>query len=324
MREVAMKTILVPLDGSALAEQVLPYVQLYAALLDAPVVLLRAVTPEEQQAFLLRHAADLTIDPLPATDAEEMRHALAMLLEHAEQELRPLADRLRAAGLHVNITVPVGAAADAIVEYGRHHGDTLIMMATHGYSGLRRWALGSVADKVIHAASVPVFLARSGVRVPEPLALTRVLVPLDGSALAAQALGPARELAARSGAELILLQTVLPWVDLTPDYMPLGRQPSLTIRATEEEVAQVRRALELRAAELRRPGLMVRVRVEVGYAADVILQAAEQERADVIAMATHGRSGLGRWVLGSVTDKVLQAARTPLLVVRAHEGESGT
>jgi len=136
-------------------------------------------------------------------------------------------------------------------------------MATHGYGGLRRWALGSVTDRVVHTATVPVCVVRSAAHVaPGEHALTRILVPLDGSDLARQALPLAIELAKRASAELVVL------------------------RAVETHTQNA--------------SLMIM-----------------QSGVDLIVMATHGYGGLQRWALGSVADKVLQAAPIPILLVRA-------
>jgi nucleotide-binding universal stress UspA family protein len=314
-----MKTIIVPLDGSALGEQALPYARLYAALLDANVVLLRVVTDEEQQAFLFRRAAELRLEAFPRSDEPPDAHPSVALADSAAAYLEAQAEMLRAAGLHVAVSVYTGSAAECIVE-ASHHPDTLIIMATHGYSGLRRWTIGSVADKVVHNAAVPVLLVRAGAVPSLPLPLARIMVPLDGSAIATQALPVAVEFATRARADLVLLQAVLPFVDLTPAYAPLSRPLPVPHDLIDEERTAVQQQLQQVVAHLNRPDLRISLVTEVGYPADVILDEAGKRRADLIVMATHGRSGLRRWVLGSVADKVLHASHIPLLLVRAQEG----
>jgi nucleotide-binding universal stress UspA family protein len=316
-----MKTIVVPLDGSALAEQVLPYVQLYASLLKAQIELLRVVTDEEQRTFLMRHTAELHLSPLSLADKTLSEDAIAALVEHPCAYLGARADELRASGLEVRTHVTTGTAAEAIVEASATHSNALIMLATHGYSGLRRWAIGSTADKVVHSTSLPVFLVRAGAASSAPRALRRVVVPLDGSALAAQALPIAVELAARAGADLILLQAVLPFTEFAAAFTPLGRPIPVPRDLITEEIEHTRQELELVAERIHRPEVTTSTIVELGYPADVILDEAGKHQADLIVMATHGRSGLRRWMLGSVADKVLHASHTPLLLVRAREAE---
>jgi len=177
-------------------------------------------------------------------------------------------------------------------------------MATHGYGGLRRWALGSVTDRVVHTATVPVCVVRSAAHVaPGEHALTRILVPLDGSDLARQALPLAIELAKRASAELVVLRAVEPHTQ----YASL-----LIMQRT-----QAARDLHALAAELRQQQVVVTPMVVVGSATEAIVDAAAQRGVDLIVMATHGYGGLQRWALGSVADKVLQAAPIPILLVRA-------
>ncbi len=140
--------ILVPLDGSKLAEHVLPHVTLLAGVQEGVrVTLLRAVP---------------TIYPL----SSEWTGAVPLVIEEglmaahneAREYLEHIAGDLQAAGLHVQIEVSTQPAADAIIDYVEQHGVKLIMIATHGRSGLGRWVFGSVTQKVLHTAEVPVLV----------------------------------------------------------------------------------------------------------------------------------------------------------------------
>ncbi|MEN9934033.1 MAG: hypothetical protein RLZZ387_612 [Chloroflexota bacterium] len=311
-----MKTIVMPLDGSALAEHALPYARLLASLLGAPVRLVRIVTPDEIQAVLIRLASSPERAQGADTDLQREHHAIDELTRRATTYLADQAQQLHKAGVRATTTTGLGLPAEAIADLARTEPDALIVMATHGYGGLRRWTLGSVADKVVHATTTPVLLVRVGVTAPEPpSALRRILVPLDGSALAAQALPVALELAGAARAELILLQAVLPFNELGWDLAPLAGP--IPTAALEEELMQTSAQLRLAAERVARPDLTITPIAELGYPADVILEEADRRRADLIVMATHGRSGLRHWVLGSVADKVLHGAHTPLLLVRA-------
>jgi nucleotide-binding universal stress UspA family protein len=173
-----------------------------------------------------------------------------------------------------------------------------------------------VADKVLRGASVPVLLLRA--RLDEPIAAHlphRILVPLDGSMLAEQALPLAADLARRGNAGLILCRGI-GW--------PRDRGGVPTDEELPGDVALIRQARELAQRYLTgvsqgliRPGLAVTTVVVVGPAADAILACAEGQQAELIVMSTHGRGGLGRWVYGSVADRVLRGATIPILLVRA-------
>jgi len=150
-----------------------------------------------------------TADGIPATYRERNRHAWELLGDQAEIYLETHVAALHAAAIQAESDVRIGVPHQSIAECADAVPESLIALATHGYGGLRRWAVGSVADKVIQAAHVPVFLVRSraGATVSAP-ALKRHLVQLDGSDLGATALPSAVELARASGAELILLRAV--------------------------------------------------------------------------------------------------------------------
>lgn len=300
-----MQTILVPLDGSPLSEQVLPYVRLLAPILAANVRLLHVITEVDREGIITSG----TLRPYgPAgalvTYGELAPRAWDFLRANAEAYLAALAAPLSEAGLVVEVDVQAGAPADRIVEGAEQRDVALIAMATHGYGGLRRWALGSVTDRVIHATTTPLFIVRSAAHVsPGDHALTRILLPLDGSDLARQALPLAIELAKRAHAELVVLRAVEPY----------SQYASLLIM----QRTQAAQDLHALAAELRQQQVVVTPIVAIGSAAEAIINEAAQRGVDLIVMATHGYGGLQRWALGSVADKVLQAAPMPILLVRA-------
>jgi nucleotide-binding universal stress UspA family protein len=306
-----MKTILVPLDGSALAEQVLPSVRMLAPILGAKVRLLQVVLEMDQ--YYLAMELD-PADPFAPPRGQPL-NTWEILRQSAENYLERQAAQLRAAGIETNYEVRLGAPAEIVVEVAEQEHAALIAMATHGYSGLKRWALGSVTDKLVHAANIPVFVVRGMERPPiGERSLKRILVPLDGSALARQALPLAAELAISTHAELILLTVHAP---------PLGE--------ALEEVSSYPRSGELLAAlcdrvlselgdvadELHQQQVPITPVAVEGFPAEAIIDEAARRHVDLIVMATHGYSGLRRWALGSVADKVVHAATTPLLLVRA-------
>lgn len=316
-----MKTIVMPLDGSALAEQAMPYARLLASLLGAPVTLVRIVTPDEIQTVLIRLAAS----PEPAqrlgTDLQHEHSAIDELTRRATAYLASRAQQLHEAGVRATTTTGLGHPAEAIADLARAESDALIVMATHGYGGMRRWTLGSVADRVAHATTTPVLLVRVGATAPEPpSALRRILVSLDGSPLAERALPPALELASHAQAELLVLRVNTLPLELEREFIPFGLSPSAVTGQLEAEHTAARHYLSAVIQRMGRPDLAMTPLVVDGHAAEEIVRQAGECHADLIVMATHGRSGLRRCVLGSVADKVMHATSTPLLLVHANEG----
>jgi nucleotide-binding universal stress UspA family protein len=181
----------------------------------------------------------------------------------------------------------------------------LIMMATHGRSGISRWAMGSVADKVLRRSSVPVWLIQAAK--PESAAADTwpkmtMLVPLDGSKLAESVLPHVEALAKQRGAK--------PEVVLVRAFEPLSTGPG------REAPQQYLSGIEQR---LSAAGLTVRSEVLEGDPAKEIVDYANEKPINLVVMATHGRSGIGRWAYGSVADKVLRRASRPVFLVRVAE-----
>lgn len=283
-------TIVMPFDGSALAEHALPYAVELAKATRARLVLLRVmpVTP---------------LIPRALTDEAE------------RAELTAAADRVRGQGIEVEPVVRhVGyeSVANAILEEVRHREAVGLVMSTHGRGGLGRWVYGSVADEVLRATDVPVLLVPPAA--PPRWANYRafnVLVPLDGSALSEASLPAAALLAGALGGELTLLQVVEP-----ADY-PLYPEAAVYIPFDPAAaMADARAYLEGIAARLRADGRRVTVEVAVGKAAEVIAATARETQAAVVALATHGRGGVARFATGSVATGVVQQATTPILIVR--------
>jgi nucleotide-binding universal stress UspA family protein len=284
-----MNTILVPLDGSPLAEAVLPHVRRLAAMFGARVHLLHVIESPDQ--VVVGKGAE------PSS---------------IEQRGRYLAERaasFTAADIAASTEVQLGRPPAVILERAAAEGATLIAMASHGYSGLRRWTLGSVTDKVVHAAKIPVFVVRAPEAVAPPAdGFRRIMVPLDGSDLARAAIEPAVEIAERAEADLLLLTAMEPASDA---YALVAHTDLMT--ALDTALQAERRKL---SADPRLAGHTVNALVAEGMPADVIVDVAAHREVDLIVMATHGRSGISRWALGSVADKVLHSTTVPLVLVR--------
>jgi nucleotide-binding universal stress UspA family protein len=318
-----MQTILVPLDGSGVAEQVLPYARLLACTLAARIHLLLVVTDEQKQQLIARYAATSPgEDGRYATDWDWDRRARSELTYAAEGYLIEQVRLLRTAGLHVTYEVASGTPAECIVDTAANEPEALIAMTTHGYTGLRRWSLGSVADTVVHASTRPIFVVRAAEQPAGAWSLQRILVPIDGSALAEQALPLAIELAGRAHAELLLLEAVLPLMEFAPGLSPLTRPLSRSIQLPDTLREQARQQLTATIDRFARPEVAMRPVAEQGYPAEVIVDEASRQRADLIVMATQGYSGLRRLALGSVASRVLHASTIPLMLVRGDSSAS--
>ena len=239
------------------------------------------------------------------------------LATEASSYLAEVASRLEGSGIKVTTTVRCGPAAEAILDYVEQTNIDQIVMATHGYSGISRWVHGSVAERVTVSASVPVLLVRAHdvVETPthEPHSCRRILLPLDGSAVAKQALPRATAVAKALDAEIVLFRVPAIYTSLSlagEGYMPLDH---LMDTATDD----AQDYLDGIASRLTAQGLRASTALRIGGVANAIIEYAEEYEIDLIAMCTHGRTGLARWALGSVADRVLRAGRIPLLLVRA-------
>lgn len=295
--------LLVSLDGSQLSEGVLPYARFFSKTLDIPVELLRVIEPETISIFS---------DPTHGRRADVVE---ASMKRSSLDYLGPVAGSFPNPSA-VDCSVRIGNPAEVIVGQGSAAAGALIAMATHGRSGVRRWLLGSVAEKVLRATTNHLFLVRpSGQAGSGGVArLERVLVTLDGSPLAERALPPAAVLAKKMNLEVVLLRvhTLLHAGYVADDYPPNLEQ--LTGQIREE----ARSYLEEKVRQLQAEGLArVSTLLLEGNAAGEIVDIARRTQENLVAMCTHGRSGIGRWMLGSVTERVVRHSGDPVLVVRA-------
>jgi nucleotide-binding universal stress UspA family protein len=194
----------------------------------------------------------------------------------------------------------------------------LIIMATHGRSGITRWWMGSVAEKVISEATAPVLLVRSKrpstTRATDKLNFThKILAPLDGSDIGEAALPYAETIATNSRASVSLLQVISPPGTVEANLLG-GPDWRKFVKAMHDAGENYLKSV---AERLSGRGVKVTYEVATGDPADKIVEYAEDKGINLIAMSTHGRTGVARWVLGSVADKVLHGARIPILLVRS-------
>jgi len=297
--------ILVPLDGSALAEQALPCAVTLARGLPADMVLFRAVS--------IPVDLDEILKDVPRNVEAQMEQLEAVASDYLDH----VASRLREIPVEVRAVVKWGPAAEAIVDYAAQMDVQKIVMSTHGYSGISRWRHGSVAERVLQSASAPVILIHAGEKKPgdaqEARTCQRILVPLDGSPVAEQVLPAATSVAQGLDAEMVIFRVPIAHVAgafAVEWYMPL--------EGTLETANQIAKDYLNRMAEhMRARGIRVTTAMQMGAVANAIIEYAEANQIDLIAMCTHGRTGLARWTLGSVADRVLRASHIPLLLVRA-------
>ena len=293
--------IVIPLDGSPVAEQVLPYARFLAKNLALPVSLLQVIDPDAL-ALLANPAQGRYVD----TVLDDLARDGRAYLETIAQSI---------ARTSVQCQIGKGKAEEVLIDHAAADKDSLMIMATHGRSGIQRWLLGSVADKVLHGTTNHVLLVRAteqGKSSGEAV-LKTVIVPLDGSPLAEQVLPHVADLAKRLGLQIILTRAYA---------LPSAVAPDAYGTYTEELINQLetdtRAYLTAKVEGLKQAGIKDITTVpDFGYGAEEIIKIARQTPDNFIAMCSHGRSGIRRWVLGSVTERVVQHSGDPVLIIRA-------
>lgn len=297
--------LLIPLDGSRLAENVLPYARALARALDLRIDLLSVV--------------DL-MDFARTTHAGHVRD-FDPIIEAAVREGRQYLENVARSftGTTVdNCVVEQGQADQIIIEKAARDKGTLIGMATRGRSGIHRWLMGSVAEKVLRGATNSLLLVRGEEegKTDGTASLKSVVVPLDGSRLAETVLPPAVDLAKKLNLAIVLTRAYQ--IPLSAAYggadTPYIPNSDALLNLVREEAGAY---LETKVNELHQNGVeKVSSILLVGSGADEIIDLARNTPDNLIAMCTHGRSGMNRWLLGSVTEKVVRHSGDPVLVVR--------
>jgi len=321
-----LKTILVPLDGSSRAEAALPVAAQIARTSGGVIVLVQIVS-------LATEYWPAITTPYPsmaqaAVDAE---------LEEASRYLKQIAASAELAGITTKTTTQFGAAAPALLSVALSYNADLIVLCSHGYTGMTHWIMGSVAEKIARHASAPVLILHEGAMLPynnssdaeQPVS---VLIPLDGSEHAMTALEPAIALLtafARPAQKIALhlMRVIQSPVDKQGDE----RQRELHTLAQERAKRSLNQAARYVREEISQ--LPPRHSITVDWSlvddtdiAKAIAHVAEDGKdegeseafggSDFIAISTHGRGGLQRWTMGSITERVLHTTKLPLLIVR--------
>jgi nucleotide-binding universal stress UspA family protein len=287
------KKILVPLDGSNAAEIVIPYVEELAAKLGAEIIAVSVYESSDDKSHLHRYYLERIVD--------QMRHRI--------NESYP--------GMEIRIHSEVlqGKPAQQLLQYTDKANVSLIAMSSYGSSGRETKLIGNIATKVLWSTKRPVLLIRTpatDAAIKQKRLVKKILVPLDGSKTGETIIECAEVLAGALGAELILFQVLEPlrivagFETVAPHSIPEG----------EESIkASARAYLNGVEQPLREKGIKTSTAIVWGSAAERIIEYAEANT-DLVTISSHGRSGVGRWVLGSVTEKVLQVGDKPVLVAR--------
>jgi nucleotide-binding universal stress UspA family protein len=302
-------TILVPLDGSHWSEQALPLAQRIAQQNGAQLLLAHVHLPAIS--MYLETWNLVTVPVIDDTlDAEARDRDRAYL---ADMQKRLTAET----GLTVDTALLDGPISDTLTTFAAARHADLIVMTTHGRGAFGRFWIGSVADELIRQSCVPTLLVRPQEEQPsQPIAIHRVLIPLDGSPLAAQILRPAASLARLMHADLTLVQVIEP---LHVPGSTMIDAADLKHQYINSRCAEAQAYLAGLAAPLRAQGLKIETHALVGgHVANDMLRFAREYNADLIALATHGRGGVQRLMLGSVADKIIRGADGPVLVYRPH------
>jgi len=284
--------ILVPLDGSKLSEAALgPGTELAAAF-----------------------ASELHLLGVCEGSDESYRRLMETYLVAKAEEARR---SLSGTPVSVKTAAECGEPAGRIIDYATKQRVGLLVVVSHGHSGIMPWTMGGTANKIVHGASMPVLLLRAAAakkRSPQKSIFSKVLLPLDGSAAGEAALSLVLEIAAVLKAQVILLTVI----ESSRRVHTIGGLDS--IRFPDQEVEKTKLALsdylDCVVRKFSDRGVEAHREMRSGQAAEEILKLAKTAGATLVAMSSHGKSGLREWVFGSVSNKVLHAGKTHLLLVR--------
>ena len=297
------RKMLVPLDGSELSEVTFRYAkELAGRFAGLEVILFHACAPDDQ-GILPMHRIYI-------------EHSVGIIREDAARE---------SAGRKVKVRGELveGPPAEEILNFAEENGVDLILMATHGRSGMSRWAMGSVAYRVLRAAKVPVLLVRTGIEeaiIEDKLPERRILVPLDGDRASETVLRYVEQLAEGWGKDVvqIILARVCEPPAISADYpsdMPITWEQHVERENTKCRLVSGTYLADIEK-RLKNAGFKARVEIPLGGPAEEITRLAERVRANLVAMVIHGRSGISRWAYGRTAEKVMLNARTPILMVK--------
>jgi len=299
--------ILVPLDGSQLAECVLPHVVTIAGSFDAQITLLRML--EKNQAGASAQLFDLLNWQINRTRA-------TLYLEKTKE-------RCQKSGVRAVTTVMEGLVAEGIAEYAQNQRIKLIVLSSHGRNGLTQWGISNITQKIILSAQTSLLIVRAGQNepppgeeVPAPPAYQRILVPLDGSQRAENVLPIITQLAHSHKSQIHLAQ-VVQTPEMARQMPPSPEDIDLSNRVVARNREEAGRYLEQVKSRSYLEGVDVQTHLIVSDNAAVSLhQLAEQERIELVTLSAHGYSGILQWPYGSMVNNFILYGKTPLLIIQ--------
>jgi nucleotide-binding universal stress UspA family protein len=289
--------VLVPLDGSDLAAKALPVAEYLCRQLAGELHLVRAL-PTLVVPFIPNGSY------IPPEVYQQMADEQ---VREAREYLDRVAADVRARGMRIQSHIEQADAASVVLDLASRLHPDLVVMTTHGRTGLARFALGSVADRVVRGGETPVLLMRSFPKLQHGLDLSHALVPLDGSPLAE---APLFSIALQLAGPIVRTMTLLRVVD--------PRDGQRGVSAAEAYLESVRKRF-IERLEGRECTVSRLVRMSKNPAQSIV-QCSQDGECDLVLMSTHGEAGIGRLAFGSVTDRVLRDGQTPLLL--AHPPQS--
>ncbi len=301
--------ILLPLDGSELAESALPYVCDLAGQLDAEVFLLH-VCPPEHQSYLHMHQIYMN------SIAENLKNRIARFSEGKTQA-------------KVQTEVITGEATKTIYDYVLLKSIGMVVLTAYGSSGIRPWAMGNVADKTIRGVGVPTLLVRVKDRTivaDQKVDINRILLPIDSSEASKTSVPCAVELAKKLKATITLFSMTHTSYANNIDGAGMGTAMGAGIGVNWDAIDAASKNftdefLEKIAGDIRKEGVEVNFTSYIGLdAAFEILEMEKKIPADMVVMATRGRSTIARWALGSVAEKVLREGTKPIFLIKGKTG----
>jgi len=292
-----IKRIMIPLDGSSLSELSLKPAAVLAKATGAVLLLLHVQEPYV-----------IIVD-------EELNSQVAELKdEKARAYLNLVAQKEELVGVEREVLTVKGPVAESIIDSVTEYDVDLVMMSSHGRSGFGRWVYGSIAEKVLRHAPCGTIILQAKADVPM-FSHKQILVTLDGSALSERVLPLAQNIAQAIRAELILLRVTGLTQLIIDSVDPLVMKQDLDQLEAREQI-EAKEYLQHVQQQLAASGLTVKIEVSGGPVAETILAYAEEHDVDLIAMSSHGRSGVGRWFYGSVAEKVLRGTHSGMLITR--------
>jgi nucleotide-binding universal stress UspA family protein len=284
--------ILVPLDGSELAEKALPYTTIIAKL----------------------RKSEVTLFAVSITKAGGRRDRLL------KSYLDFKAKELESQGIRASTAIEYGDTAEEIIQYTSKNNINLTIISTHGYSGIKRWILGSVTQKVLYGTCTPILLIKSKSPDLSNMEFKKVLVPLDESSFSEATLPFVEELL--KGAETEISLVKVNELPIVPSYGSHPINPTRTeFRDTlwHEMELQSTSYLEKIKDDLVRKGLKANFQIEKGQTGETaqhIIKVANEKNVDLIIISTHGRTGISRWIYGSTTTRIIEESTQPILLIR--------